>query len=188
MSLSEKAKNAAISKGVKLGKQISEHVIKILVKKTKNGNATKTRLAKKILRFVKRDRKHTKKLLKRINKTYKNKPEFKKCEDFCKNEYATEIDKLRSMVAKKIDKKYAKTFRRKNAFGPKESIINNCKKTYCNPKCEGFSQLAKKIGIDYKTTVKNGFKKYYLDEDIKALKEKGALSGCSMTAFDIHHK
>lgn len=187
MPISEKEEDRAISKGVKTGKKLADKILEGLTKNAKEKGMTLKQITKKIIKNARQEMRKTKSLIKKINKTYKNKPALKKCNDFCENEYMDELTRIQKKVEKKIGK-MPKQNSKFNESAIQESSINNCKKAYCNPKCEGYSEMAKKIGIDYKKTIKNGFKKYYLKKDINALKEKGALSGCSMTAYDVHHR
>jgi len=66
------------------------------------------------------------------NTTMKNKSGLKKCENFCKNDYALEMEK----VSGEFYKKHLKT-----QYNPskvtREINYNACKKKFCNEKCEG---------------------------------------------------
>jgi hypothetical protein len=187
MTISEKEEERAISKGVKTGKQLAVKIIEGLTKKAKEKGMTIKQMTKMIVKKGRQEMRKTKKLIKKINKTYKDKPALKKCNDFCENEYMDELTRIRKKIYKQMDKPP----KQKNPFKSseiQESSINICKKAYCNPECEGFSEMAKKIGIDYEKTIKNGFKKDYTKEEIQTLKEKGLLSGCSTTGYDVHHR
>ena len=186
MPISEKEEDKAISKGAKTGKIIANKVLEGLTRNAQKNGLTIKQMVNKIIKMARKEMRKTKKLIKKINKTYKNKPALNKCNDFCENEYMDELARLQN----KLKKHMGKTPKRRNPFKASEiheSAINNCKKAYCNPKCEGYSKMAKKFGIDYNKTIKNGFKKEYIKEDIEALKEKGALSGCMVTAYNVHH-
>lgn len=187
MTISEKEEDRAISKGVKIGKKIADKIIEGLTKKAKEKGMTLHQMTAKIIKKGRQEMRKTKKIIKKINKTYKDKPALKKCNEFCENEYMDELDRIQ----KKVEKQFGKMPKRKNPFKAseiQESSINNCKKAYCNPECEGFTEMAKKFGIDYKKTIKNGFKTFYTKKDIKALKEKGVLSGCQMTGYNVNHR
>lgn len=54
----------------------------------------------------------------------------------------------------------------------KEFEFRTCKKTFCNPKCEGYSTYFDK------RKVKNGFQTSFSAKDLLELQQKGALSGC----------
>jgi hypothetical protein len=114
---------------------------------------------------------HTKKITKQIkNKTSKS--NYKPCEQFCKKDYMVEIDKVYRKSAKKWKQPYKST---------KEDLkfrYDVCKKTFCNSKCEGYP-----IQIKHK----NGFQKEYTTPQVEKLKEKGALSGCVYTDYNMFH-
>ena len=55
----------------------------------------------------------------------------------------------------------------------KEFEFRTCKKTFCNPKCEGYNSTY----FD-KRKVKNGFQTSFSAKDLLELQQKGALSGC----------
>jgi hypothetical protein len=186
MPISEKEEDRAISKGAKTGKILAKKIVEGFKTNAKNRGVTVKHMVNKLIRIAKVEMRKTKKLIKKINKTYKNKPALNKCNNFCENEYMDEVTRIRN----KLKKHMGKTHKRKNPFKAseiKESSINNCKKAYCNPECEGYSEIFKKFGIDYNKTIKNGFKKDYTKEDIQALKEKGVLSGCMVTDYNVHH-
>ena len=189
MTISEKEEDRAISKGAKTAKQIANKLLEGLANNAKEKGMPLKQIIKKIIKKARQEMRKTKTLINKINKTYKNKPALKKCNDFCENEYMDELARIQNKIKKHMS--MSKTPKRKPPFKAseiQESAIYNCKKAYCNPKCEGYSEMAKKFGIDYNKTIKNGFKKEYLREDIEALKKKGALSGCSMTAYNVHHR
>ncbi len=116
-------------------------------------------------------REHTKKIIKKIkNKTSKS--SYKPCEQFCKKDYMVEMDNVYRKSAKKYNQVYKPT---------KEDLksrYNVCKKTFCNSQCEGYP-----IQIKHK----NGFQKEYRVPQINKLKEKGALSGCVYTDYNVFH-
>lgn len=107
---------------------------------------------------------------KKLNKTNKtNKKAFKKCEDFCKNDYMVEMNKL----YKKGINKYSPT-KQENEYA-----YNTCKKTFCNENCDGYDFFGdKQKQIDFKKKIKNGFQDTYSTNKINMLKKRGALSGC----------
>ena len=121
---------------------------------------------------------------KKINKTIKNKSSLKKCEDFCKNDYMVEMNKVFKKSGEKWNVPYNPT-KKDNDF-----MYNNCKKIFCNEKCEGFDLFGdKQKQIDFKKKIKNGFQDTYSTNKVKMLKKKGALSGCvDIVDYDIFHK
>jgi hypothetical protein len=102
----------------------------------------------------------TKKIHKRLKRTSKNKKAFKQCEQFCKNEYITKLDKVYKRSSKKYNIPYNLS-KQDNEFR-----YHTCTKHYCNEKC---------VGYPNKT---DQFHNEYTPDMIKSLKESGALSGC----------
>ena len=121
---------------------------------------------------------------KKLNKTIKNKSSLKKCEDFCKNDYMVEMNK----VFKKSGEKWNVPYNPTKEYS--DFMYNNCKKTFCNEKCEGYDFFGdKQKQIDFKKKIKNGFQDRYSTNKVKILKKKGALSGCvDIVDYDIFHK
>ena len=132
----------------------------------------------------KRNKSAGKKIKKRSkNTTMKNKSGGGKCEDFCKNDYTVEMDK----VSREFYKKYSKS-----PYNPskltREINHNACKKKFCNVKCEGIIN-DKQQQLEYTKTLNNGFSKSYSKDKIEKLKDRGALSGCIyVTDYDVYHK
>jgi len=122
-------------------------------------------------KILQRIHNHTKK----INKNLKNKSTkfYSKCDQFCKNDYMVEIDKVYRKSAKKWKQEYKPS---------KSDLVfryNVCKKTFCNSKCEGYP-----IKIKHK----NGFQKKYNNPEVDKLKERGALSACvHIEDYNIFH-
>ena len=109
--------------------------------------------------------------IKYVNKAIKKqsrKKQNKSCDKFCKKDYMVQMDS----VFRKSAKKY------KIPYNPtkidKQFSFNVCRKTFCNPKCNGYLTQQKRIN----KTVRNGFQKEYNLEKINTLKNKGALSAC----------
>jgi len=96
---------------------------------------------------------------------------YQPCEKFCKKDYIVETDKAYRKSAKKYNQPYKPT---KEDFKFRYDV---CKKTFCNRKCEGYP-----IQIKHK----NGFQKEYTPQ-ISKLKERGALSGCVYTDYNVFH-
>jgi hypothetical protein len=122
---------------------------------------------------------------KKLNKTIKNKPTLKKCEDFCKNDYMVEMKKVFKKSFEKYNIPYKSPTKQEDKF-----TYNACKKTFCNEKCEGYDLFGdKQKQIDFKKKIKNGFQDTYSTNKIKMFKKKGALSGCvDIVDYDIFHK
>jgi hypothetical protein len=125
--------------------------------------------------------KKEKKALSKINKTIKNKGSIKKCENLCITDYLANPS--------------PQFLKDNRPYGPltkpeRDYMYNLCKKTMCNPKCDGydFNGNVEKQN-EYKKLIKNGFTKKYTTKQINALKKKGALSGCMYIADkDGFHK
>jgi hypothetical protein len=76
----------------------------------------------------------------------------------------------------------------------------NCKNKYCNENCEVYDfngnikSLNTKLQKEYQKRLKNGFDERYSAKEIKMLKKRGAISGCSKVGksytyrYDIFHK
>jgi len=113
----------------------------------------------------------------------KNKSGLTKCENFCKNDYTLEMEK----VSKEFHKKYSK-----GTYNPtkstKEINYNACKKKFCNENCDGILN-DKQQQLEYLKKINNGFSESYSKDKIEKLKSRGALSGCIyVTDYDIYHK
>jgi hypothetical protein len=58
-------------------------------------------------------------------------------------------------------------------------MIDVCKKTFCNPKCNGYKDLQpKEFNKIFTRKNKTGYNTDYTPAEIKQLKSKGILSGC----------
>ncbi len=80
-------------------------------------------------------------------------------------------------------------------YGPltkpeREYMYTLCKKSMCNPKCDGFDFKGNvEKQNEYKKLIKNGFHKKNTTKQNNALKQKGALSGCLKIAdTDVFHR
>ena len=122
---------------------------------------------------------------KKLNKTIKNKSNLKNCEDFCKNDYMVEMQKVFKKSSEKYNIPYKLPTKQDDEF-----TYNTCKKTFCNEKCDGYDFFGdKQKQIDFKKKIKNGFQDTYSKNKVKMLKKKGALSGCvDIVDYDIFHK
>lgn len=100
-----------------------------------------------------------KKFIKKLDKTMRNNPGYKKCEKFSK-------EKLKELIQK--NKQLGKTLTKTQ----KVLMYNVFKQIYCNPKCYGTE------GLNKKKYLKNGFITMYSEKEIKKLRRNGALSGC----------
>jgi hypothetical protein len=110
-------------------------------------------------------------IVKRINKTKKN--TLKKCEHFCKNDYMVKMDKVYKKSAKKWKVVYSPTKK------DKQYSYRVCKKTFCNPKCEGYDFYGNvKQQEKFKKQIQHGFQQSYTSKEQQELQRKGALSGC----------
>jgi hypothetical protein len=129
--------------------------------------------------------KRSKKFIKKLSKTVKNKPVLKKCEDFFKNDYTPEMKRVFKKSSEKNNVPYVSPTKEDDEF-----TYNTCKKTFCNEKCDGYDFFGdKQKQIDFKRKIKNGFQTTYSTNRIEMLKKKGALSGCVDVAdYDIFHK
>jgi len=117
------------------------------------------------------------------NTTMKNKSGLSKCENFCKNDYTLEMER----VAGEFYKKHSKTPFNHSKL-TREINYNACKKRFCNKKCEGILN-DKQQQLEYIKTLNNGFSKSYSKDKIEKLKNRGALSGCVyVTDYDVYHK
>ena len=117
-------------------------------------------------------------LVKKINKSIKNKSSLKNCENFCKKDYIVEINKQ----FKRSSKKYNILYKLPTAT-EKIYAYNTCKKTFCNKKCEGYEQ------IDFNKKITDGFQNTYSKDKVEMLKKRGALFGCvDMVDYNVFHK
>lgn len=143
--------------------------------KTKNNKNFKNRIRKEIHKG--------KKVLSKIDKTIKNKGSLQKCEQFCKNDYSVEMDK----VYKSVNKKYNIPYH--PSIEDTRLMYTSCKKMYCNPTCDGFDfngnvQQQKQ----FKNNIYNGFQKKYSSNTITQFKKRGALSTCvDMPDYNVFH-
>ena len=134
--------------------------------------------SKKIGKYFKKNMNKSKSFSKKLNKTIKNKSSLKKCEDFCKNDYMVEMNKVFKKSGEKWRVPYNPT-KEDNEF-----MYSTCKKTFCNEKCEGYGFFGNK-----KKKIKNSFQDTYSTNKVKMFKKKGALSGCvDITDYNIFHK
>ena len=126
----------------------------------------------------------TKSFSKKLNKTIKNKSSLKKCENFCKNDYMVEMNKVFKKSGEKMNIPLNPT-KEDNDY-----MYYICKKTFCNEKCEGYDFMGnKQAQTDFKKKIKNGFQDEYSTNKVKMFKKKGALSGCVYApAYHIFHK
>jgi hypothetical protein len=136
-------------------------------RKTKGGKSEEDTIIKNNrTRAIKR----ADKLRKKIN----NPETFKKCEDFCRNDYTVKFykqaEEFNKEVAKDLKIPYKKRIPTKEE---QDYIVNGCILGYCNPTCSEMNPEFYK-----KNLIKNGFYKKYTKQEIKKLREKGALSGC----------
>jgi len=129
--------------------------------------------------------KRSKKFIKKLIRTVKNKPNLKKCEDFCKNDYMVEMKRVIKKTSEKYNVPYVSPTKEQDEF-----TYNTCKKTFCNESCDGFDLFGdKQKQIEFKRKIKNGFQDTYSTDRIEMLKKKGALSGCvDVMDYDVFHK
>jgi hypothetical protein len=144
-------------------------------------NATEKKVLKKIFQYIEK----SKKCMKKLNKSIKNKPGLKKCEQFCKNDYVVEINRLEEKDAKKYNFPYRPPTKKTDFIKYK-----NCKQVFCNEKCDCYyPSIYNKTQKDFKKNIKNGFQKTYSKKKVDVLKKKGALSGCvEELNYDVFHK
>lgn len=93
----------------------------------------------------------------------KTKQIYKKCEEFCKNDYMKEQEKIFQKLNKNFKMPHKKRTKKQMNFD-----FNVCKKVFCNKKCEGF------FSMNFRK-IKNGFHKTYKNSNYK---KRGAISGC----------
>jgi hypothetical protein len=148
-------------------------------------NKSKKNYKNTIKRIRKEIKNKSRKFIKKLNKTTKNKSNFKKCENFCKKDYMIEMNKVYKKSSEKYNIPYELPRKQDN-----ELFYNSCKKTFCNEKCEGYDFFGdKKKQIEYKKKIKNGFQDTYSRTKIEMLKKRGALSGCvDIPEYNIFHK
>jgi hypothetical protein len=103
----------------------------------------------------------------RLNKTYKNKPGFQKCDAFCKKDYVVNVNRTLKKSAKRFKLPYKNPTATQNDF-----TYHGCKKMFCDVSCEG-----NKNSI-IKRETKDGFSVNYSKKEIADMKKKGLLSGC----------
>ena len=110
---------------------------------------------------------------------------LQKCERFCKNDYVAEMNNVFKKTAKNHNQPYIPPTKQDNEF-----TYNTCKKSFCNPSCDGYDFFGDKIKqAEFKTKLKNGFHKTYDTNTIENLQKKGALSGCvNVTDYNVRHK
>ena len=102
---------------------------------------------------------------KNIKKIFNKNQNNYKCEDFCKNDYMIEQERVFQKLNKNFKMPHKKRTKKQLEFD-----FNVCKKVFCNKKCEGFDNLNLK-------KIKNGFHKTYKNQTHN-LKKRGAISGC----------
>jgi hypothetical protein len=113
----------------------------------------------------------------------KNKTIKKKCEKFCKKDYMIEMDK----VFKHNSKKY-KLPVQSPTKKDKTIMYKTCKKTYCNPTCDGYDFFGNQQ-LEFKKKIKNGFQRTISKHKINMLKRRGAMSSCvHITDYNMFHK
>jgi hypothetical protein len=101
---------------------------------------------------------------KRLNKTYKNKHEFKKCDLFCRKNYVKNINQVVKKNALRLNVPYKNPTKSDNDLS-----YHGCKKMYCNEQCDGYENIK---------DIRPGFHKSYTKKKIADMKKKGILSGC----------
>ena len=123
--------------------------------------------------------------IKKINKTIKNKPSLKKCDQFCKNDYIVEMNKVFKKSAEKYNLPYTPPTKEEQNFA-----FNTCKKTFCNEKCDGYDFNGnKQQQLEFQKKIKNGFQNSYSKDKVNMLQKRGALSGCvDIIDYDVYHK
>lgn len=127
--------------------------------------------------YIKRISIKTNKAVKKLNKTRKNIPAFKKCKDFCKNDYMVEIDKANEEFKNdKYTSNYPYIYTSKTM---RKYLHNMCIKNFCNKGCAWFPRF-----YNESKPLNNGFRDVYSPKKIKMLKNKGAISGCSYWKVD----
>lgn len=134
---------------------------------------------------------------KRSKSTRKNNSTMKKCKSFCKNDYKPEMEKLDKKRAQEenysslIMKHIADAKKKISKIYPKV-----CQKIYCNEDCkEGYDFNGDTVFEKmFRKELNNGFVSSYSASEIKMLKKKGALSGCSKVGkyykygYNVFHK
>ena len=103
----------------------------------------------------------------RLNKTYKNKPGFQKCDAFCKNDYVANVNRTLKKSAKRFKYPYKNPPATQNDF-----MYHECKKMFCDVSCDGYKNSI------IKQEKKDGFSVKYSKKKIADMKKKGLLSGC----------
>ena len=112
-------------------------------------------------------RKEAKAFNTRLNKTYKNKPGFQKCDAFCKKDYVTNVNRTLKKSAKRFNHPYKTPTTKENDF-----MYHECKKMFCDTSCDGYKNSI------IKPEKKYGFSVKYSKKKIADMKKKGLLSGC----------
>ena len=136
---------------------------------------------KRVKKLVKQILNKDRQFISKLNKTFKNKDYFQKCEHFCKKDYMVEMNKVSNNFLKKYNIPIPKQTKQ-----DKETTYNGCKRMYCNPQCDGFSPKAQ---TDIYKKLKNGFQKKYSPDIINQFKTKGALSACvDNVDYNVFHK
>jgi len=133
----------------------------------------------------KRNKSDVKKIKNRSkNTTIKNKSGLGKCDNFCKNDYITEMDKINKLNMNK----YFKIPYKPPSKATMDINYNSCKKKFCNTNCEGII-IDKQKELEYKKMINNGFHKSYSNDKVEKFKNRGAISGCIyVTDYDVYHK
>jgi hypothetical protein len=118
------------------------------------------------------------------NNTTKNNTNLKTCDNFCKNDYLPEMQKVYKKSAEKYNNLYKPPTKEEEEFN-----FNTCTKIFCNKNCEGFDFFGdKKKQKEFKKNLKDGFINTYPNNKIDRLKNKGAVSGCvNVTDYDVFH-
>ena len=116
----------------------------------------KSELKKNAKDALKKIHRETELLIQKLKKTNKRNPDYPKCEQFCKNDYLVETNKIFKQSAKKYKIPYTPSKQ-------EDHFLNNvCKKTFCNTKCDGYDFMVKSRKSNFiKGKTKNGFNKTY---------------------------
>ena len=135
---------------------------------------------------------------KSVKKKPKHKSTLKKCETFCKKDYMPEMIKIKDKRRKEEKNPLAiKLYGLVDNYKTKVNDMEykNCKKTYCNEKCEGYDFNGDtKFQKEFQKRLNHGFDNAYSAKEIKMLKKRGASSGCWKVGksypygYDIFHK
>ena len=117
------------------------------------------------------------------NKTTKNLNKPKYCNEFCKSDYVSEIDKQNIEIAKGTNVPYNPQKK------DRDFRISTCQNNFCNKDCKKkYKYYDKDSKTMFLKNMKNNFITNTSPKLIKTMKEKGAISYCDGFVYNPFNK